>query len=309
MFRLFKSPFKKLFSFFSKAKFSIGAKLRQLFAQKEDAELFTKLEEAFYEADLGVATSQELTEKTRKYLKSNPDASFDTIIQFLKQELFQILNDQPLSIEMNVSPFVLLVVGANGSGKTTSIAKLAHLFQKEGKKVLIAAADTYRAAAIEQLDLWAKKANVEIVKSQIGGDPASVVFDALASAKARGIDLVIIDTAGRLHTKTALMQELEKIKRICNKQIPSSPHMTLLTLDSTTGQNAVDLAKTFHQFTPISGLLLTKWDGSAKGGIIVAIKKELHLPTFWIGVGEQLDDLIPFDAEEFVDALFSDAGT
>jgi fused signal recognition particle receptor len=305
MFQRFRSPFKKIFSFLTKTKFSIGSKLRQLFSQKEDASLFEKLEEIFYEADLGVATSADLTEKTRKYLKANTLATFDEIILFLKKELLHILTDQTHPIEMNLSPFVLLIVGANGSGKTTSIAKLAAHFEKEGKKVLIAAADTYRAAAVEQLDLLAKKAHVEIVKSKSGSDPSAVVFDALASAKARKFDLVLIDTAGRLHTKTALMQELEKIKRVCSKQIPNAPHMTLLVLDSTIGQNALDQAKTFHQFTPISGIILTKWDGSAKGGIIVAIKKELNLPTFWIGVGEGLDDLIPFDAEEFADALFS----
>ncbi len=305
MLRIFKSPIKKIFSFLTKAKFSIGNKLRRLFSQKEDVALFEKLEEIFYEADLGVATSQDLTEKTRKYLKENPSATFDKIILFLKNELLFILTDRTHPIEMNLSPFVLLVVGVNGSGKTTSIAKLAHQFQKEGKKVLIAAADTYRAAAVEQLELWAKKANVDLVKSKTGSDPSSVVFDALEAAKARKIDLVIIDTAGRLHTKTSLMQELEKIKRVCSKQVPNAPHATLLILDSTIGQNALDQAKTFHQFTPISGLLLTKWDGSAKGGIIVAIKKELHLPTFWIGVGEKLEDLIAFDAREFVNALFS----
>jgi fused signal recognition particle receptor len=305
MFRFFKSPVKKLSSFFSRAKFSFANKLRSLFAQKDDAALFEKLEEIFYEADLGVATSADLTEKTKKFLKENPTAPFEEILSFLKKELLSIFSENSPAIEMSASPFVLLVVGTNGSGKTTSIAKLAHLFQKEGKKVLIAAADTYRAAAVEQLAQWAEKAHVEIVKSKIGSDPSAVVFDALEAAKARKIDLVLIDTAGRLHTKTDLMNELEKIKRVCNKQLPSSPHMTLLILDSTIGQNAIVQAKTFHQFTPISGILLTKWDGSAKGGIIVAIKKELGVSTLWIGVGEGIEDLIPFAPEEFVNALLS----
>jgi fused signal recognition particle receptor len=199
---------------------------------------------------------------------------------------------------------VMLIVGVNGSGKTTSLAKLAHLLHSAGKKVLIGAADTFRAAAIDQLELWAKRIGVDIVKHQSHSDPSAVAFDAISAAKARGAEAVLIDTAGRLHNKTDLMHELAKIRRVCDKVCPGAPHETLLVLDATTGQNAIDQANTFHQFTPLTGLILTKLDGTAKGGIVVAIQRQLGLPIKFIGTGEGIDDLQPFDPQQFVKALF-----
>jgi fused signal recognition particle receptor len=201
-------------------------------------------------------------------------------------------------------PLVFLIVGINGSGKTTSIAKLANLLKKEGKKVLLAAGDTFRAGAIDQLSLWAERLEVDIVKAQSGSDPSSVAFDALTAAKNRGCDVVLIDTAGRLQNKTDLMHELEKIRRVCNKVVPGSPHEIILVLDATIGQNAVEQAEVFHQFTPLTGILMAKLDGSAKGGVILPIYRELGIPIRWVGVGEQIDDLTPFNSSEYVSGLF-----
>ncbi len=202
-------------------------------------------------------------------------------------------------------PAIFLIVGVNGNGKTTSVAKLSHLLKQNNKKVLVAAADTFRAAAIEQLETWAEKLKIDIVKGAPKSDPAAVTFDAIQAAKARGCDVVLIDTAGRLHTKTPLMQELEKIKRSCQKASSNGgPHETLLVLDATTGQNAIDQAKHFHKFTPLTGIILTKLDGTAKGGIIIAIQRELGIPIKFIGTGEQIDDMQPFDPQKFVESLF-----
>jgi fused signal recognition particle receptor len=201
-------------------------------------------------------------------------------------------------------PMIILIVGVNGNGKTTSVAKLSHLLKQNGQKVLVAAADTFRAAAIEQLDTWAQRLQIDIVKGSPKSDPAAVAFDAVQAAKARHCDVVLVDTAGRLHTKTPLMQELEKIKRSCYKASLSGPHETLLVLDATTGQNAIDQAKHFHKFTPLTGIILTKLDGTAKGGIVVAIQRELAIPIKFVGTGEQIDDLQPFDPKNFVENLF-----
>ncbi len=200
-------------------------------------------------------------------------------------------------------PLVILVVGINGSGKTTSIAKLSLAFQKDGKKVLLGAGDTYRAAAIEQLSLWADRLSVDIVKSKPGGDPSAVAYDAISAAKARDIDVVLLDTAGRLQNKTDLMQELEKIQKTCKKVSDKAPHETYLVLDATHGQNALDQTKTFNKFVPLTGLILTKLDSSAKGGIVLSIYKELEIPIKWIGVGENAEDLIPFNPRDYVEAL------
>ena len=202
-------------------------------------------------------------------------------------------------------PYVFLIVGVNGSGKTTSIAKLAKHFQSEGKKVLLAAGDTFRAAAIEQLATWAERLQMDIIKSKPGSDPSAVAFDALTAAKARGFDVVFIDTAGRLQNKTDLMQELEKIRRVCSKVVPTAPHETLLVLDATTGQNAIDQAKVFHAVTPLNGIVLAKLDGSAKGGIILSIYQDLGIPVRWVGTGEKADDLEPFDPIAYADSLFA----
>jgi len=291
-----------MFSFFKKILSPLSKKIRELFANGVDEAALDRLEQVFYEADLGALHSAELVDKVRKFYRKEPTLSTDQILSLLRQEL--LASFHPLSQKIS-SPHVILLVGVNGSGKTTTLAKLASHYASKGKKVLVAAGDTFRAAAIDQLQAWAKKIGVEIVKAQPNSDPSGVAFDALAAAKARAIDIVLIDTAGRLQTKTDLMQELAKIRKVCQKQIPDAPHETLLVLDATVGQNALDQAQTFHQFTPISGIVLTKLDGSAKGGIAFAIQKQLHIPIRWVGTGESADDLSPFEAEKYVDALLN----
>jgi fused signal recognition particle receptor len=292
--------FKKLITPFSKIKSALGQKLRALFSRKPDASMFQELEQLFYEADLGATLSSELVEKLRSHAKLNPDP--DSFLPAVKEELMKLF---PKNIENPSlsSPHVILIVGINGSGKTTTLAKLAHYYQSMGKSVLIAAGDTFRAAAIDQLEIWGKRVGVPVVKTKPNGDPSAVAFDAIASAKAKSIDIVLIDTAGRLQTKTDLMGELAKVRRICQKQQESAPHETLLILDATLGQNALDAARVFHQFTPITGIVLTKLDGSAKGGIAALIQKELNIPIQWVGLGEKESDLAPFDREQYIDAL------
>lgn len=305
MFTFFKSKWKKATSIFSKMRFAIGGKLKSLFAKKRDDSLYDELEELLFEADLGSEYALELTEKVKKLLLKNPDLLPEQIIDFLKNEISSLFTDIPdLTPTMN-KPHVIMIVGVNGSGKTTSIAKLAKNYKDAGKTVLIAAGDTFRAAAIDQLDIWAKRLNIDIVKSKPNGDPASVAYDAICSAKAKGLDVVIIDTAGRLQTKTELMHELEKIKKVSSKLEAGAPHETYIALDATTGQNALDQIEIFHKFTPISGIILTKLDGSAKGGIVACIYKKFHIPVKWIGIGEQMDDLVPFNPQAFVDKLLS----
>lgn len=281
----------------------LGNKLRTLFHGPVDESVLDKLEEVLYEADLGAEYARELTEKVRQKLKKDPTITSDALIAEIRQEILHNLkhhsHEEPIA-----TPHVILIVGVNGNGKTTSIAKLAHQFHHAGKKVILGAADTFRAAATEQLETWAHRLNVDIVKGNPKSDPASVVFDTVSAGTSRHADIILIDTAGRLHTKIPLMQELEKIKRSCKKIIPAAPHETLLVLDATTGQNAVDQAQTFHKFTPITGLILTKLDGTAKGGAAIAIQRKLGIPIKFIGVGEGVEDLLPFDPEAFVNALF-----
>ena len=292
--------FKKLISPFSKIKSILGSKIKALFSKGIDDSTFEHLEQLFYEADLGSAIAFELADKLR--LAAKKDNRPETLLAFVKEELLKVFSPTPLP-SYTESPHVILIVGVNGSGKTTSIAKLASHFKKSGKSVLIAAGDTFRAAAVEQLETWAKRLDVPLIKSQMGSDPASVAFDAVNAAKARSADIVLIDTAGRLQTKTDLMQELAKVRRSIQKLIPNAPHETLLVLDATIGQNAIDQARTFHQFTPITGIILTKLDGSAKGGIGVAIRKELSIPIVWVGLGEGDKDLSPFNPNDYVNAL------
>lgn len=283
----------------------MGKKLKTLFAKKErNEELFEELERLFFEADFGGDLTMELVDKIREKMKKEPNLSSEEILGYIKEELTSILEESDTSKKWE-KLHVILVVGTNGSGKTTSIAKLAKLYQKQGKKVMLAACDTFRAAAIEQLDLWAKKLGIEIIKGQAKGDPSAVAFDAVSAAKARDADVLIIDTAGRLHTKTDLMHELEKIRRVCKKQKEDAPHETLLVLDATTGQNALDQARIFHNYTPLTGIILTKLDGTAKGGIVCAIKKETSLDIKWVGLGEREDDMAPFDKKSFIDALLA----
>ncbi len=289
-----------MFGFFKKIFSPLSKKIRALFSRAPDEHAFDHLEQIFYEADLGASTAAELVDQIRALYRKDPKITTDQILTFVKQELLKSFHTPALKFS---SPHVILVVGVNGSGKTTSLAKLASHYAKRGKKVLIAAGDTFRAAAIEQLETWAKRIHVDIIKSQPNSDPSGVAFDALAAAKARGIDIVLIDTAGRLQTKTDLMHELAKVRRVCQKQIPDAPHETLLVLDATTGQNALDQAQTFHKFTPLTGIILTKLDGSAKGGIAIAIQKQLQLPILWVGTGEAEGDIAAFDPESYVDAL------
>lgn len=289
-----------MFGFFKKIFSPLSKKIRSLFSRGPDESAFDHLEQIFYEADLGATTAAELVEKIRALYKKNPSITTEQILAFVKQDLLQGFVEPKIQLQ---SPHIILLVGVNGSGKTTSLAKLASYYAAQKKKVLVVAGDTFRAAAAEQLEMWAKRVGVDVIKSQPNSDPSGVAFDALAAAKARGIDIVLIDTAGRLQTKTDLMHELAKVRRVCQKQIADAPHETLLVLDSTVGQNALDQAKTFNQFTPVTGIVLTKLDGSAKGGIAVAIQKQLNIPIRWVGTGESAEDLAPFEPESYVDAL------
>lgn len=291
-----------MFGFFKKIVSPFAKKIRALFSKAPDDSTFEHLEQIFYEADLGAEASADLVDKIRDLYRKNSKISTDEILDFVKSELLKgiIFHKTTMS-----APHVVLLVGVNGSGKTTTLAKLASHYIKQGKSVLIAAGDTFRAAAIEQLETWSQRIGAQFVKSQPNADPSGVAFDALSAAKARGIDVVLIDTAGRLQTKTDLMQELAKIRRVCQKQIPDAPHETLFVVDATIGQNAIDQAKTFHEFTPISGIVLTKLDGSAKGGIAIAIQKQLQIPIQWVGLGEGAQDLAPFDPEEYVQELLT----
>ena len=274
------------------------------YADIDDA-LIDDLEETLLMADVGVKTTETLITAVRKGIKQKEIRTPSDLIPFLEKEIVHILEAGDNIFRMaEQGPTVLLVVGTNGVGKTTTIGKLSAYYRRQGKSVLLAAADTFRAAAIDQLEIWGKRADAQVIKHGEGSDPAAVVFDALQSAKARGIDIVIVDTAGRLQTKSNLMQELEKIYRVIGREVAGAPHETLLVLDAGTGQNAISQAELFTQAAPVSGVVLTKLDGTAKGGVTIGIKSQLSIPIKWIGVGEGMDDLRPFHAEEFVNALF-----
>lgn len=303
--QFFKSSFQKVKNALSKTRSLLGDKIRSIFLGPLDEATLEKLEQTLYEADLGVETAQELTEKIRKIHQQNRALSPDDLVKALQTEILAILNKTPAHTSHHAHPpHVIMIVGVNGNGKTTATAKLAKRYQDSGKSVLLAAADTFRAAAVEQLELWATRLQIDIVKGASKSDPAAVTFDALTAGKARGSDVIIIDTAGRLHTKTPLMQELDKIKRTCQKIIPSCPHEVLLVLDATTGQNGVDQARVFSKFVPITGLILTKIDGTAKGGVAINIQRQLGIPIQFLGTGESIEDLEPFEAESFVKSLF-----
>lgn len=292
----------------SRTRNEFTGKIQELIEGKKeiDSNLLEDLETILIEADLGVPTTTEILntirEKVSKYELQDPARLRDA----LKSELRRILE-----IEFTTSrevpeghPFVILIVGVNGVGKTTTIGKLAHRLSSNGKKVLLCAADTFRAAAIEQLEIWATQAKVPIIKQKIGADPSAVLFDTLQSAKARKMDYVIVDTAGRLHTKRNLMAELEKMAKIAAREVQNAPHEVLLVLDATTGQNGLFQAREFAKTTDLTGLILTKLDGTAKGGVVTAIVKELKIPIRFVGIGEALNDLIEFSADDFVDSLF-----
>lgn len=270
---------------------------------KIDEDFFDQLEETLILSDIGVVTSQDICDELRKQVKSKGVKDSAEIKVMLKSILVDMLGETP-EMQLTTKPSIILVIGVNGAGKTTTIGKMAYNFVNDGKNVLVAAADTFRAAAIEQLEVWCDRAGAGIVKQHEGADPAAVVFDTLNAAKSRGSDIVICDTAGRLHNKKNLMDELAKINRIITNNFEDSDLETLLVLDATTGQNAVNQAKQFKEVTNISGIVLTKLDGTAKGGIILSIKNELDIPVKFVGVGEKIDDLQPFSASDFVDALF-----
>lgn len=275
--------------------------------KKLDEQMLAELEEVLITSDVGISTTMRMIDDLRQELNTGRITLPEQLRDALTQEIYRILDDtsHEIKIESQNKPTVILIVGVNGTGKTTTIGKLAARYQQDGKKVLIAAADTFRAAAIDQLDIWANRAGCDMVKHQPGSDPAAVVFDAIAASKARDIDILIIDTAGRLHTKFNLMEELKKIQRVISRELQNITPEILLVLDATTGQNAVSQAKLFKNAIPLTGLILTKLDGTAKGGIIITIRDELHLPVRLIGIGEGLDDLRDFSPQDFVEALFA----
>lgn len=271
-----------------------------------DDDFFEELEEILIGADMGVNTTLELTESLRDRLKAEKAREPEQVMDILKQLVLDTLGrETPDIAESPESPTVILVLGVNGVGKTTTIGKLAHRYQQNGKRVLLAAGDTFRAAASEQLETWARRAQADLIKHQHGADPAAVLFDAVSAARARSADVVICDTAGRLHNKANLMEELKKLHRVLDKALPGAPHEVLLVLDATTGQNALAQAQVFNEAAPLTGVVLTKLDGTAKGGIVVAIARELKVPVKFVGIGEGIDDLQPFVPEEYVDALFA----
>ena len=272
-----------------------------------DAELLDELEMLLIGADIGVRTVAEILDEVRESLDRHQLTDPAELKTHIAQRLLGILQTAPANGQPKVAPpEVILVVGVNGTGKTTTIGKLAHRLSGEGKKVLLCAADTFRAAAIEQLDVWAQRSGNDLIKQKPGSDPSAVLFDALEAAKARHADCVIVDTAGRLHNKAGLMSELEKMKRTAGRLLPGAPHQVLLVLDAVTGQNGLDQARVFTESAGVTGLVLTKLDGTAKGGIVIAIARELGLPIRYVGVGEKVEDLIPFDAESFVRSLFEE---
>jgi fused signal recognition particle receptor len=298
--------FERLKNGISKAKEGITGKIDNIIKSysKVDEELLEDLEEVLITSDVGVNTTMDIIDKLRLKIKENKIVEPIEVREELKNIITEILSEGSSKLDIEPSPCIILVVGVNGVGKTTTIGKLAMRYKNEGKKVLLAAADTFRAAATEQLDIWAKRANVDIVKHHEGADPAAVVFDAISAAKARKADLIICDTAGRLHNKTNLMNELSKMFKIIDREFSQAKREILLVVDATTGQNAVSQAKSFKDVCDITGIVLTKLDGTAKGGVVLAVKSELDVPVKLIGVGEQAEDLQDFDAKLFANALF-----
>ena len=311
--------FERLKQSVSKTRTQLAARVEELFsgAKEIDPQTLAKLETALLEADIGVRTTREVLEAVREKLERHALGNAEELKSELKRQILARLNPVPPAAAAGVAavetangnaaavrPRVIFMVGVNGVGKTTTMGKLANRLMKDGHSVMLCAADTFRAAAIEQLEVWGQRAGVEIVKQKPGADPAAVVFDALTAAKSRGTEAVIVDTAGRLHTKSNLMAELEKMKRTAAKVVPGAPHEMLLVMDATTGQNGLVQARQFTSTVGITGIVLTKLDGTAKGGIVVAITQELGLPVRYVGVGEKMEDLLPFDAQEFVNSLF-----
>ncbi|MBQ6614567.1 MAG: signal recognition particle-docking protein FtsY [Clostridia bacterium] len=297
--------FDKLKAGLSKTKDAFVSKVDNLFKSfmKVDEELFEELEELLICSDIGVSTTEEILDNLRDRVKEGRMTEGEEVKNALKEILAEMIGEgTPLSLE--TTPSVLLVIGVNGVGKTTSIGKIAAKLKADGKKVVVAAADTFRAAAIDQLEVWCDRAQVDLIRQSEGSDPAAVVFDAVSAAKSRNADVLIVDTAGRLHNKKNLMDELAKIDRVISRELPGASRETLLVLDATTGQNAILQAKEFKNAANITGLVLTKLDGTAKGGCVFSIKGELDVPVKFIGVGEKIDDMQPFNADDFVKAMF-----
>ena len=300
--------FDKLKNGLTKTRESIAKQVNNVFSVfvKVDDELFENLEEALIMADIGVETSSYIIEKLRDNVKHKHITDGNLVKEELKSIISEILSTLDTTVNTSTTPSVILVIGVNGVGKTTSIGKIASHYKSMGKKVLLAAADTFRAAAIYQLDIWAQRSGCDIIKHQENSDPAAVVFDACTAAKARGADILICDTAGRLHNKKNLMAELAKINRVIERELPDSARETLLVLDATTGQNAVSQAKLFSEAADITGIILTKLDGTAKGGIVISIAKEQNVPVKFVGVGEGIDDLQEFNSDDFAKAIFEE---
>ncbi len=305
---MFKKSFEKLKKALKKTRDILFMDVRDVFkiGRKVDQDLLDELEEHMIKGDMGVETTSKILAEIQSAYRDKVIDDPQKMLDFLKSKIAEQLSARAFSIRMaETPPTVILVCGVNGTGKTTSIAKLAQHFRHvEGKKVMLAAGDTFRAAAVEQLDIWAKRIGVDIVRGQTGCDPASVAHDAATMALKNKVDILIVDTAGRLHTQANLMKELEKIRRVIAKQIEGAPHETILVLDATTGQNAIVQAKQFNAAVKVDGLFLAKLDGTAKGGVVVAINRELDIPVKFIGVGEGVEDIEPFDPKNFVDALF-----
>ena len=295
--------FEKIKAGLTRTKENIGHSFDQLFAGELDDDFYDELEETLILGDMGVDTTLKAVEELRKRVKAEKIKDMDSARACLRRVLTEMLQVGDPSLRLTTTPSVALFIGVNGVGKTTTIGKLAARMKGEGRRVLMAAGDTFRAAAADQLEIWSQRSGVELVRQHEGADPAAVVFDALTAARARNTDVVLIDTAGRLHNKQNLMNELNKISRVVDRELPGCDRETLLVLDATTGQNGLIQAKQFKEAAGITGIVLTKLDGSAKGGIVIAIAQELQVPVKYIGVGEGIDDLMPFEAEAFVEAL------
>ncbi|MDH5301569.1 MAG: signal recognition particle-docking protein FtsY [Gammaproteobacteria bacterium] len=301
--------FSRLKQGLSRTRQNFGSGIANLFLGKKqiDDDILEEIETLLLTADVGIEATQQIIQDLTQRVARKQLADTDALLQALKENMRALLEpvNQPLQIDSEKSPYVILMVGINGVGKTTTIGKLAKKFQAEGKSVMLAAGDTFRAAAVEQLQTWGERNNVPVIAQQSGADSAAVIFDALQAARARGIDVLIADTAGRLHTQSNLMDELKKISRVMTKLDDSAPHETMLVIDAGTGQNAVNQTQMFHQAVNLTGLTLTKLDGTAKGGILFALAKKVGIPIRYIGVGESIDDLRPFDADDFIEALLA----
>ena len=297
--------FNKLKEGLGKTRNNFNDKINDVFSafRKVDEDLLEELEEILIMSDIGFETANNIITRLRERIKKEKISDTEEIKKALKEEMKAILDKTDNSLKLETKPSVVLVVGVNGVGKTTSIGKIANKFRKEGKKVILAAADTFRAAAVEQLEIWANRANVDIVKKEEGADPASVVFDAIKKTREENADILICDTAGRLHNKKYLMDELLKIKKVIDKELPGSSKEILLVLDATTGQNAIEQVKAFKEVADITGLVLTKLDGTAKGGVVLGIVNENKIPVKFVGVGEKIDDMEVFNSEDFINAI------